>query len=65
MIAAGSKSEHTAILLVTDKQQYVLRRQGGNPFTDPVLEALVGKSIDGDGIVHGQTLILSDWVEQP
>jgi hypothetical protein len=64
-VAVGSKSEHDAILLVTDHGQYLLRRQGGNPFADPVLEKLVGKSIDGDGIVHGHTFIMSDWAERP
>jgi hypothetical protein len=63
--AVGSKSEREAILLVTDDRQYVLRRHGGNPFTDPILEGLVGKSIDGDGVIHGHTFIMSQWAEQP
>jgi len=31
----GSKSEHDAIFLVTKDGDYVLRRQGGNAFSDP------------------------------
>jgi hypothetical protein len=61
--AVGSKSERDAIMLVTDAGQYVLRRQGGNPFVDPVLDGLVGKTIDGEGIVHGHTFIMSQWTE--
>jgi hypothetical protein len=57
----GSKSEHDAVKLVTDSREYVLRRQDGNPFSDPVLDALVGQTIECDGIVHGYTLIMSSW----
>jgi len=60
-IGIGSKSEHDAVKLVTEKREYVLRRRGGNPFSDPVLNTLVGKTIECDGIVHGRTLIMSDW----
>jgi hypothetical protein len=59
----GSKSEHAAVKLVTGEREYVLRRQGGNPFSDPVLDALVGKTIECDGIVHDYTLIMSTWRE--
>jgi len=41
----GSKSEHDAVCLVTDKGTFVLRRMGGNPFYDEKLHALVGKEI--------------------
>ena len=57
----GSKSEHAAVKLITKDTEYVLRRQGGNPFADPVLDALVGKTIECEGIVHGYTLIISTW----
>jgi len=61
--AAGSKSEHDAIFLESDKGRFVLRRQGGNPFSDPELDKLVGKSICGHGVVTGYTLLLNDWDE--
>lgn len=61
--AVGSKSEHDAIVLVTDANEYVLRRQGGNPFRDPQLERLVGRSIRCTGIIRGYTLIISEWTE--
>jgi hypothetical protein len=61
--AVGSKSEHQAVKLVTDRGTYVLRRQGGNAFRDPTLEKLVGKTIECEGRVSGTTLIITDWRE--
>ena len=58
---AGSKSERVAVILVTAEREYVLRRQSGSSFQDPVLDALVGKTISCEGVVHGYTLIISDW----
>ena len=40
--------------------EYVLRREGGNPFTDPTLDEMVGKRVRFKGLVHGYTLIFSD-----
>ena len=57
----GSKSEREAVCLVTDAGEYVLRRQGGNAFSDPELDKLVGKRISCEGIVSGYTLIMSAW----
>jgi hypothetical protein len=59
--AGGSKSERDAVLLVTDGERLVLRRQGGNPFADPELDALVGKRLRCRGTIHGTTFILSGW----
>jgi hypothetical protein len=61
--ALGSKSEREAILLDTGDKRYVLRRDGGNAFFDPVLEQLVGRKIRGAGRVAGYTFLLSDWAE--
>lgn len=61
LTAKGSKSERNAVYLETDKGSYVLRRRGGNPFFDPVLEKLVGKTIHCKGILTEYTLIMSDW----
>lgn len=57
--ASGSKSEHDAIFLNTSEGRYVLRRQGGNPFSDPELEGLVGKTIRCRGVVANYTFIFS------
>jgi hypothetical protein len=62
--ATGSKSEREAILLVTAEGEYVLRRQGGNPFYDKKLENLVGKTIEVDGKITGYTLLISNWTEK-
>ena len=41
----------------------MLRRVGGNAFRDETLEALVGATITGTGIVVGQTFIMQDWTK--
>jgi hypothetical protein len=64
-VASGSKSERDAVVLDTDGHNYILRRQGGNPFRDPALERLVGKTVAVTGKVTGNTLIMSDWQELP
>ena len=61
--ATGSKSEHDAVMLKTKAGAYVLRRQGGNAFSDPELDRLVGKHISVEGKVHDYTLIISDYHE--
>jgi hypothetical protein len=57
----GSKSEHQAVFLETGPNQYVLRRRGGNPFYDPELQKLVGKTIRCTGLVSQYMLLISDW----
>jgi hypothetical protein len=59
--ATGSKSEHAAVMLVTGSGEYHLRRAGGNPFSDPELNRLVGHRIACEGIVRGSNLIMSNW----
>ncbi len=62
-VAPGSKSEREAVVLVTARGDFVLRRRGGNPFVDAELSRLVGKTIRCRGEVHGQTLIVTGWEE--
>ena len=59
----GSKSAHNAVVFLTEGKRYVLRRDGGNAFHDPTLEALVGKTICGTGRLAGYTFLMSDWNE--
>ncbi len=59
--ARGSKSEHQAVMLVTDTEQFRLRRAGGNPFADPVLDRLVGKTVECDGTPREHTLVVKSW----
>jgi hypothetical protein len=61
--ARGSKSEHEAICFRTGQDEYILRRRGGNAFSDPVLDELVGKEIQANGEVVGHTLLLDAWSE--
>lgn len=57
----GSKSERDAVMLDTGDSRFVLRRQTGNPFSDPVLDRLVGKTIRCEGNLTGYTFILTNW----
>jgi hypothetical protein len=60
--AVGSKSERQGIFLVADGgHEFVLRRQGGNPFFDSELEKLVGQKVVCQGSVIGDyTFLASD-----
>jgi hypothetical protein len=59
--AAGSKSEHQAVVLLTPEGPLRLRRAGGNPFCDPQLEKLVGQEIVCDGEIYAGQLVLHNW----
>lgn len=61
MVSLGSKSEHPAVLLVSEAGRLKLRRPAGNPFHDPVLEELVGKEVVCEGEVQSGQFILSNW----
>jgi hypothetical protein len=64
LFAAGSKSEHEAVVILTDAGEYVLRRRGGNPFFDEELENLVGKQILCRGDLTGYTFLMDNWTEE-
>jgi hypothetical protein len=59
--AVGSKSEREAIFLETKGRRYLLRQMGGDPYHDPELDQLVGKTIKAQGEVDDYLLLLSDW----
>ena len=63
VFGAGTKSEHDAVTLVTDNGDFKLRRKDGNPFFDPDLEDLVGKTIRCEGFAHDYTFVISDFEE--
>ncbi len=63
LTSRGSKSERQAVFLETKEGSYGLRRRGGHPFFDKVLENLVGKTIHCKGILTEHTLIMSEWDE--
>ena len=60
-VARGSKSERRAVTLRTERGEFVLRREDGHPFRDPVLDDLVGKTIECEGTVDDHLLIMSSW----
>jgi hypothetical protein len=62
-VATGSKSEREAVVLATERGDFVLRRRGGNAFQDEVLNALVGHRIRGSGELAGYTFILTNWTD--
>ena len=62
---AGSKSDREAVVLRTESDELVLRREGGNAFSDPQLDGLVGHRIRGIGHRAGYTLILKNWEDVP
>ncbi len=59
--AVGSKSEREAVCLQTAEGVLVLRRAGGNPFADDVLDGLVGATLEMEGVRRGDLLIVSSW----
>jgi hypothetical protein len=61
--AENSKSEHIAVYLQTREATYQLRRLGGNAFSDPVLNKLVGKNITATGVLTGE-LFLAKEIEE-
>jgi hypothetical protein len=66
-IAAGSKSERDAVVLDTGDRTLILRRRGGNAFSDPALDALVGKRVRLEGTATDTTFLIErfDVVDPP
>ena len=58
----GTKSERIAIVVQTDDGAWlILRRRNGNPFSDPILDNLVGQRLAFEGVFDGNLFIVSDW----
>lgn len=51
VFSPGSKSEHTAIFLETDAGKYKLQQLGANPFQNTLLNNLVGRTLDLEGVL--------------
>ena len=60
----GTKSEHNAIYLESDQGSFVLRRIGGNPFSDPALKKWIGKQVKVIGIIDQHTFMAGEIVEE-
>ena len=59
-MAKGSKSEGNAICIHTDDSTYVLRRVGGNPFNDSVLNDFVGKEVTAKGVISENLFLATE-----
>jgi len=64
-IGRRTKSERVAVMLVTEEGDYVLRQRGGHAFEDPVLEALVGRTLEFEGELSDYTLLVTTWRAPP
>ena len=51
VIAAGTKSERSAVILVSPDGEFILRRAQANPFVDDTLESLVGHRVSCEGVM--------------
>ena len=60
-VGRGTKSDHDAVVLVTDEGTYTLRRRGGHAFEDSVLDALVGQDLEFDGMLADNVLHVTSW----
>ena len=57
----GSRSEREAVVLETNDQgPLVMRRPEGNPFSDPVLDKLVGSDVELQGDLYNGELFITD-----
>ena len=61
LVSPGSKSERMAVQLDTGDRKLVLRRKGGHPLHDKVMEALVDQRIQCRGIRKGSYLFVKSW----
>ena len=64
-INKGSKSEYTAVCIMTSSMDYILRRIGENPFNDPLLKKLLNKKIDAEGFLENNTFFLQSYSSTP
>jgi hypothetical protein len=60
-VSGRSKHAHEAVLLETGDGDLILRREGANPFSDPELQALVGKRLRCRGEIDGATFFVTSW----
>jgi hypothetical protein len=65
IFSKGSKSEHAAVYLETEQGSFVLRRTGANPFDDPDLKKLNGKTVTAKGRILNNIFFASEVEEIP
>ena len=63
-LAAGTKSDHMGMVLLTPEgDRHVLRLRGGNPFKEPALEALNGRTVTLCGQLRENFFLLDNPLE--
>lgn len=60
-VSGRSKHAHEGVVLETGDGDLILRRLGANPFHDPELQALVGKTLRCRGEIDGATFFVTSW----
>ena len=65
VFAKGTKSEHLAVWIDTDRGSFLLRRKGGPAFADQELDRYVGKSVVCDGFLLDHTLLAERITAEP
>ena len=63
-VGAGSKSDHQAVCLDTGDQVFKLTRHGGNPFSDPELDRLVGSRIRCEAMLLAGNQLRTTSIEE-
>jgi hypothetical protein len=61
IVSDGSKNHEAVALVISENEYYKLRRSGGNPFSDSVLEGLVGLEIVCEGVIHANQIFIDSW----
>jgi len=62
IVAPGSKSERETFVLKSPEGEFVLRKQGANPFVkDTEFGSLLGREIDVEGRVMDYLLLVDSW----
>ena len=61
----GTKSEHLAVWIDTDRGSFLLRRKGGPAFADPEFDRHVGKVVVCDGFLLDHTLLAERITAEP
>lgn len=59
----GTKSEHDAIYLQTEKARYVLRLAGSNPFENTELQSMIGKQVIASGTLKSYLFLAKEVKE--
>ena len=60
-VGGRSKNAHPGVVLESDAGDFVLRREGANPFHDAELVGLVGKSLRVRGELDGYVFFVTSW----